>query len=128
MDALQILCLNCHTGINNKRKLDQIIYYLSTHKWQIALLQETSKLHKETLERMTYGLGSFVIQNPNTPKRPGGGVAVLIKDGIKNQIKEYGFFAEERGIRVSIEIRGSEYTVCNFYRNFRRRGAGFEPP
>lgn len=119
MDPFGIISLNCHGGINRTKKLEQIIYYLNSHDWQVAMLQETSFLKEKTREKMTLGLGSFVIQHPNTPQRPGGGVVTLVKDSFRNNIVDFSFFAGYRGILLNLCINEEVYTICNIYANVK---------
>ena len=120
MDPFGIISLNCHGGINRPQKLEQIIYYLNTHDWQVALLQETSFIKEKTREKMTVGLGSFVIQHPNTPQRPGGGVVTLVKDAFRKNIVNFNFFAGYRGILLSLCLHEKIYSICNIYANVHK--------
>ena len=121
MDPFGIISLNCHGGINTPKKLEQIIYYLNNHEWQVALLQETSFLKEKTKERMAAGLESFVIQHPYTPQRSGGGVATLVKNSIKDTITDFSFFAGHRGILLGLSLQEKNFTFCNLYANVQEK-------
>ena len=115
MGGIGVITLNCRSGINTRLKLEKIIYFLNCYNWQIALLQETSKLNDESKEKMSEGLQAFVIQNPVTPNSPGCGVATLIKRDLLPHLHSYSYILMDRGISSLVELRGEVFNIINVY-------------
>ena len=113
MEAVGIISQNCRGGVNNKIKLEKLIHFLGEHEWKIALLQETSKISKRNIEKIRTGLDVFVIHSDATPSRSGFGVAILIKNEIKEKVLDYKFFDDNRGINMTVTLNNQRINIIN---------------
>lgn len=116
---IRIISLNCRSGINKKRKLEKLKHYLKEEDWQIAFLQETSKINERTQSILSTSLDVKILHYPHTDTKPGTGTAILVHSSLVDNILECNHLNGGRLIDLKITLNNEPFNLINAYINTR---------
>ena len=121
MDNLRVVSLNVRSGINDKKKLEKFIHFMKETQWDIALLQETSKIKIKTKQKIEKELQVNIYQNEATPSKNAQGIAQLYKDELTKSVIGVKYHKENRISKIELKLRGKIYSIMNVYLNSNKK-------
>ena len=121
MENFRIITLNVRSGLNDKKKLGKFIQYMKENYWDMALLQETSKINIKTRGKIETELGGKIYQSENTPRKNAQGIAQLCKNEMVNNIQKIKYHEDHRISKIDIKINTKMYSIINVYLNTNQK-------
>ena len=121
MDSCRIISLNVRSGLNDKMKLAKFIQYMKDNTWDIALLQETSKIKDKTRGKIEIELEGKIFQDESTPGKNAQGIAQIYKNRLLGDIKNIKYYTNHRISKIEIEINTKMFSIINVYLNSNQK-------
>lgn len=111
-ETFKILYLNARS-IKNKSEEIPLIY--NTLKTDIHVIAITETFVRNGEEQF-FEFDGYTAHYSSRPNRGGGGVAVLVKNNIKHEMKDKWSDNENSIINVQIQLNNKQYNILNVYR------------